>query len=244
MNFFKVFGLTATFALLACSDMSSDSSDFTVTTSSLQPGSQVEKEFLVEPSDFDLKTYLEINPDIKYNQIIQAARQKNQAFMDSMSMTQDSVELKDGTKMSIAAVAKERYNADTAAFIHSDTAFTHKIFLMTGYKEDMWISADSLNREQRAMMVRFNLIQSKEPSIAQDKKFVNKFVYDEKAMELHYVVLGALEGRAYRYCKKGELDKPKSEIPPDTLGQAPRLMDYNAHIFCLNKEDGIVYSIK
>jgi hypothetical protein len=243
MNFFKVFGWTAAFALLACSDMSDDPSNFSVVTSDLQLGSQIEKEMFVAPSDFDLKTYLEINPDVKYNQIIQAVRSKNAAFMDSMSI-KDSITLSDGTQTTVEDVYKERYQADTSAFIHSDTAFTHKIFLMTGYKEDMWVSADSLNREQRGMMVRFNLIQPKTPSIAEDKKFVNEFVFDEEAMELHYVVLGALEGRAYRYCQKGEMDKPKSEIVPDTLGKAPRIMDYNAHVFCLNKEDGIVYSIK
>ena len=244
MKFLASFALTASLAVVACSDMSMDPDDTVIGTSNVDPGAQIETDLFVEPADFDLNTYLEINSDVKYSQIIQAVRSRNQAFLDSMSMTQDSVELEDGSKKPIAAVAKERYNADTSAFIHSDTAFTHKVFLMAGYKEEMWPSADSLNKEQRFMVTLFNLVQSGKPSINEDKKFIEEFVYDEDALRLHYVIFGALEGRAYRYCEAGEMGAPKSEIHPDTLGVRPRIMDYNAHIFCMNKKDGLVYSIK
>ena len=236
--------LIASLVFVACSDMSVDSENIAMAPTNSDPHAQITYDVFSVPADFDLKVYLEINPDIKSNQIIQAVRARNAAFIDSMAMLQDSVTLEDGTVTSIGAYAKTRYKADTAAFVHDDTAFTHKVFLLAGYNEEDWISADSLNKEQRLMICRFNLIQSGEPSIKEDKEFIEKFVYDESLMELHYAVYGGLDGRAYRYCKSTELGTLKSEIVPDTMGVSPRIMDYNAHLFCLNKEDGLVYSIK
>ena len=231
--------------ITACSDMSVDSDDTVVGTSNPDPSAQIVDDMFVLPADFKLDEYVEINPDVKYIQIVQELKKQNAAFLDSMKMTSDSIKQEDGTMVPIATVMKERYAADTSAFIHEDTAFTHKVFLMAGYSEDLWVSADSLNSEQRGFLVRFNKIQSGEPSIKEDKDFVLKFDYDEDLMAPHFLTFGRLEGRPYRYCKgASEIGLLKSEVIPDTLGLRPRIMDYNAHLFCLNKEDGLVYSIK
>lgn len=232
------------FALSACSDYSADANDFAVGTSNPDPSAQISTEMFYQPDDFDLAKYLELNPDIKANQIIRALKDENKSFIDSMSNTADSIAAEDGSMMTVGAYMQKRYALDTAEFIHGNAEFTHKVFLLAGYGEDLWKGVDEIDKEQRSMLVRFNKIQHGKASIKEDMDYVNNFKYDESLLERHYVMFGILEGRPYKYCASSEIGTEKSLIVPDTLGVRPRIMDYAKNRFCKNKEDGLVYSIK
>lgn len=228
--------------MAACSDMSVDPSDQAIKTSN--PVMNVRSEVMfAAPEDFDLETYLTINPDVKYNQIIRAVRTLNKPRLDSMKITSDSVTTAEGETITVGKFATAAYNADIEEFL-SDSAFAHRVFLMAGYGDDLWQAVDSLNSEQKKMMARFNVQQAGAPSVAADKKFIDEFQYDEELLAPHYVTFGILEGRPYRYCAAKEMGVLKSEAPLDTIGKRPFIVDYSANLFCLNKDDGLVYTIK
>ena len=208
------------------------------------------------PDDYDQDTYLKLNPDVKYYQIINMLRtQDNKPRLDSMQ-SQDA---------EIKAEATALYNADNDAFL-ADEALAKKAFLMAGYSESMWAGAEALNKEQKAVILRYNKQQiGGAPNSAADMAYIDNFQYDPELYQMHYAAFGILEGRPYRVCTQADITIPagypqagktvvsmvESNAKPlvtivnlaDTLGARPRMMDYSAYYFCKNEADGRDYPI-
>ena len=244
----------ASLVLGACADYSVDSDDVMVKTSNEGNGVN-DIAYYALPADYDLDTYLKLNPDVKYFQIIDRLRnQDNKPRLDSMASSEAEVK----------AAATERYNADNEAFL-ADEALVKKAFLMAGYPESMWIDAASINSEQKKMVLRYNKQQiGGAPSSADDIAYIDNFQYDPELYEMHYAAFGILDGRAYRNCSKGDITIPagfanagKTVVSKresiakdvativnlaDTLGAKPRIMDYSSYYFCKN-DDGLIYPI-
>jgi hypothetical protein len=242
----------ATLIMGACADYSVDSDDTMVKTSNPGNGTR-DVAYYVLPEDYDLDTYLTLNPDVKYYQIINKLRnQDNKPRLDSMNGE---------TKTDATAL----YNADNEAFL-ADEALAKKAFLMAGYPESMWAGSEALDKEQKAVILRYNKQQiGGAPSSADDKAYIDNFQYDPELYQMHYAAFGILEGRAYRICKAADITIPKgysqsgktvvskeeSDAKPlvtivnlaDTLGARPRMMDYSAYYFCKNEADGRTYPI-
>lgn len=254
MNKKVKFALIGTALVLgACADYSVDSGDMAVKTSNAGNGVH-DVTFYKMPSDFDLDTYLALNPDVKYFQIIDRLRnQDNKPRLDSMANNDTKAE------------ATALYNADNEAFL-ADEALAKKAFLMAGYPEAMWAGAAELNKEQKAIVLRFNKQQiGGAPSAAEDVAYLDSFVYDPDLYEMHYAAFGILDGRAYRACaaaditipagnpqagktvvsKAASIEKQVATIVnlADTLGAKPRIMDYSSYYFCQNAADGQIYPI-
>ena len=254
MNKKVKFALIGTALVLgACADYSVDSGDMVVKTSNPGNGTR-DVAYYQLPSDFDLDIYLTLNPDVKYYQIINRLRiQDNKPRLDSM---QDAATKADATAL---------YNADNEAFL-ADEALAKKAFLMSGYPEAMWAGSAELNKEQKAMVIRFNKQQiGGAPNSAEDLAYLNNFQYDPDLYEKHYSAFGILEGRAYRACAAADITIPAGNAQAgktvvskdassdatlakivnlaDTLGARPRIMDYSAYYFCQNAADGLVYPI-
>ena len=254
MNKKVKFALIGTALVLgACADYSVDSGDMAVKTSNAGNGVH-DVTFYKMPSDFDLDTYLSLNPDVKYFQIIDRLRnQDNKPRLDSMANNDTKAE------------ATALYNADNEAFL-ADEALVKKAFLMAGYPEAMWAGAAELNKEQKAIVLRFNKQQiGGAPSAAEDVAYLDNFVYDPDLYEMHYAAFGILDGRAYRACaaaditipagnpqagktvvsKAASIEKQVATIVnlADTLGAKPRIMDYSSYYFCQNAADGQIYPI-
>lgn len=254
MNKKVKFALIGTALVLgACADYSVDSDDMAVKTSNAGNGVH-DVTFYKMPSDFDLDTYLSLNPDVKYFQIIDRLRnQDNKPRLDSMANNDTKAE------------ATALYNADNEAFL-ADEALVKKAFLMAGYPEAMWAGAAELNKEQKAIVLRFNKQQiGGAPSAAEDVAYLDNFVYDPDLYEMHYAAFGILDGRAYRACaaaditipagnpqagktvvsKAASIEKQVATIVnlADTLGAKPRIMDYSSYYFCQNAADGQIYPI-
>ena len=254
MNKKVKFALIGTALVLgACADYSVDSDDMAVKTSNAGNGVH-DVTFYKMPSDFDLDTYLSLNPDVKYFQIIDRLRnQDNKPRLDSMANNDTKAE------------ATALYNADNEAFL-ADEALVKKAFLMAGYPESMWEGAAELNKEQKAIVLRFNKQQiGGAPSAAEDVAYLDNFVYDPDLYEMHYAAFGILDGRAYRACaaaditipagnpqagktvvsKAASIEKQVATIVnlADTLGAKPRIMDYSSYYFCQNAADGQIYPI-
>lgn len=254
MNKKVKFALIGTALLLgACADYSVDSDDMAVKTSNAGNGVH-DVTFYQMPSDFDLDTYLALNPDVKYFQIIDRLRnQDNKPRLDSM--------LNNETKADASAL----FTADNDAFL-ADEALVKQVFLMAGYPESMWEGAAALNKEQKAIVLRFNKQQiGGAPNTAEDMDYLKNFQYDPDLYEMHYAAFGILDGRAYRACKSADITIPAgnslagktvvskdASIDPtvasivnlaDTLGAKPRIMDYSSYYFCKNDADGLVYPI-
>jgi hypothetical protein len=254
MNKKVKFALIGTALVLgACADYSVDSGDMAVKTSNAGNGVH-DVTFYKMPSDFDLDTYLALNPDVKYFQIIDRLRnQDNKPRLDSMANNDTKAE------------ATALYNADNEAFL-ADEALAKKAFLMAGYPEAMWAGAAELNKEQKAIVLRFNKQQiGGAPSAAEDVAYLDNFVYDPDLYEMHYAAFGILDGRAYRACaavditipagnpqagktvvsKAASIEKQVATIVnlADTLGAKPRIMDYSSYYFCQNAADGQIYPI-
>ncbi len=254
MNTKVKFALIGTALVLgACADYSVDSDDMVVKTSNVGNGVH-DIAYYAMPSDYDLETYIALNPDVKYFQIVDRLRnQDNKPRLDAM---QDST-----TK----AEATECYNADNDAFLANET-LAKMAFLMAGYPESMWKGTDSLNREQKALLVRYNKQQIDcKPNDAEDKAYIDNFQYDPDLYQMHYAAFGVLDGRPYRMCavaditipagnpqagktvvsKPESIEKAIADIVnlADTLGAKPRIMDYSAYYFCKNEADGLVYPI-
>lgn len=237
----------------ACADYSVDSDDMMVKTSNAGNGTR-DIAYYALPEDYDLDTYLKLNPDVKYYQIINKLRnQDNKPRLDSM---QDAATKTDATAL---------YTADNDAFL-ADEALAKKAFLMAGYSESMWSGSEALDKEQKAVILRFNKQQiGGAPNSADDKAYIDNFQYDPELYEMHYAAFGILEGRAYRKCDKNDItipagyanagktvvSKEESDAKPlvtivnlaDTLGARPRMMDYSAYYFCKNEADGLTYPI-
>ena len=253
MNAKVKFALVGTALLFgACADYSVDSEDMMVKTSFPGNGTR-DIAYYALPEDYDLDTYLKLNPDVKYYQIINKLRdQDNKPRLDSMNGE---------TKTDATAL----YNADNEAFL-ADEALAKKAFLMAGYPESMWPGSDALGKEQKDVILRFNKQQiGGAPSSAEDKAYIDNFQYDPELYQMHYAAFGILEGRAYRVCKAADITIPKgypqsgktvvskeeSIVKPlvtivnlaDTLGARPRMMDYSAYYFCKNEADGRTYPI-
>ena len=253
MNKKVKFALIGTALVLgACADYSVDSDDMAVKTSNAGNGVH-DVTFYKMPSDFDLDTYLSLNPDVKYFQIIDRLRnQDNKPRLDSMANNDTKAE------------ATALYNADNEAFL-ADEALVKKAFLMAGYPESMWEGAAELNKEQKSIVLRFNKQQiGGAPSAAEDVAYLDNFVYDPDLYEMHYAAFGILDGRAYRACaaaditipagpqagktvvsKAASIEKQVATIVnlADTLGAKPRIMDYSSYYFCQNAADGQIYPI-
>lgn len=221
-------------AFMSCSDISSNSSDFVVATTN------TDLAIYSAPGDFDLETYLVLNPDVKYNQIIMDL--KNNSFynperLDSMVTTKNDA--------ATVAAAKASFEADNLAFLKTDPSFTKRIFKMAGYSESSWLHVDSLNSEQKKMILRFNKQQNGAPSFQEDTTYLFTFKYDNELLENHYTMFGLLNGRPYRYCNgASELVLPKSQVVPDTLGKRPFILDYSANLFCYDSTTSTIYAIK
>lgn len=237
----------------ACADYSVDSDDMMVKTSNPGNGTR-DIAYYALPEDYDLDTYLKLNPDVKYYQIINKLRtQDNKPRLDSMQNAETKVE------------ATALYTADNDAFL-ADEALAKKAFLMAGYSESMWPGSEALDKEQKAVILRFNKQQiGGAPNSADDKAYIDNFQYDPELYEMHYAAFGILEGRAYRKCEKNDItipagyanagktvvSKEESDAKPlvtivnlaDTLGARPRMMDYSAYYFCKNEADGQTYPI-
>ncbi len=254
MNKKVKFALVGTALVLgACADYSVDSGDMAVKTSNAGNGVH-DVTFYKMPSDFDLDTYLALNPDVKYFQIIDRLRnQDNKPRLDSMANNDTKAE------------ATALYNADNEAFL-ADEALAKKAFLMAGYPEVMWAGAAELNKEQKAIVLRFNKQQiGGAPSAAEDIAYLDNFEYNPDLYEMHYAAFGILDGRAYRACaaaditipagnpqagktvvsKAASIEKQVATIVnlADTLGAKPRIMDYSSYYFCQNAADGQIYPI-
>ena len=254
MNKKVKFALIGTALVLgACADYSVDSGDMAVKTSNAGNGVH-DIAYYKMPSDFDIDTYLALNPDVKYFQIIDRLRnQDNKPRLDSMANNDTKAE------------ATALYNADNEAFL-ADEALVKKAFLMAGYPEAMWAGAAELNKGQKAIVLRFNKQQiGGAPSAAEDVAYLDNFVYDPGLYEMHYAAFGILDGRAYRACaaaditipagnpqagktvvsKAASIEKQVATIVnlADTLGAKPRIMDYSAYYFCQNAADGQIYPI-
>lgn len=230
--------------LVACSDMALD-----------------ENEAIGMPSDFDLQEYVKINPDVKYQQIRKDLMDHgfyNQARLDTIKrsfMTVDSelVIVDDGAMPPAGAKparaardsAQARVDADNAEFL-KDTALAHKVFsVYVGFADSLWKGVDSLNADEKKAMFEFNKQQVGAPNVKEDKDFLEKFSFDEDLMFQHYLLLGALEGRAYRYCTKDDkMTTPFGKVKPDTLGSSPIMLDYSAGRFCYDSKKEQKYLIQ
>lgn len=230
--------------LAACSDMAVE-----------------EGEAVGMPSDFDLEEYIKINPDVKYQQVRKDLMDHgfyNQARLDTAKrafITPDSVVVivlegttpPTGSKLAkeARALAQANINADNDAFL-KDSALVHKVFsTYVGFADSLWKGVDSLNSDEKTAIFEFNKQQTGEPSVKEDKEFLEKFVYDEDLMTQHYLLLGLLEGRAYRYCTQNDKKStPISKFVPDTLGKAPIMLDYSAGRFCYDSKSDRKYLIQ
>lgn len=230
-------------SFLACSDMAVDSADA-----------------VGLPSDFTIASYQELNPDVLYAQIRRDLSKRNQVRLDSTNklyhnaetgelvITSDSPPTgfsNDSTAKAIRAKAKANYDADNAAFL-ADEKFVKEIFIRyLGIDSSLWLGLDSLNSEQKSLLYTFNLQQQGKPNLEADKQYLENFQFDEDLIKKHYLLLGLLEGRPYRYCDGLSTGNPISKVVPDTIkNQLPYMPDYSAHRFCLNENEGLVYVIK
>ena len=237
----------------ACADYSVDSEDVMIKTSNAGNGVH-DIAYYAIPEDYDLDTYLALNPDVKYFQIIDRLRNvDNKPRLDSMK--------NNDTKADATAL----YDADNDAFM-ADEALVKQAFLMSGYPESMWQDAASLNKEQKLIVLRFNKQQiGGAPNTAEDMDYLKNFQYDQELYEMHYAAFGVLDGRAYRACKTADITIPAgnsqagktvvskgASIDPvlakivnlaDTLGAKPFIRDYSSYYFCKNDADGLVYPI-
>ncbi len=221
-------------AFMSCSDIPTNSSDFVVTTTN------IDLAVYSAPSDFDLETYLKLNPDVKYNQIIMDLKNNsfyNPARLDSMVATKNDA--------ATVAAAKASFEADNLAFLNTDPSFTKQIFIMAGYSDSTWLGVDQLNSEQKKMILRFNRQQNGAPSFQEDSTYILTFKYENELLENHYTMFGLLNGRPYRYCNAAsELVLPKSQVVPDTLGKRPFILDYSANVFCFDSTTSSIFAIK
>lgn len=255
MNTKVKFALVGTALLFgACADYSVDSDDMMVKTSNAGNGEH-DIAYYAMPEDYDLDTYLKLNPDVKSFQIVDRLRnQDNKPRLDSMASADAEVK----------AAATERYNADNDAFL-ADESLMKKAFLLAGYQESMWPGLEELNKEQKAVLLRYNKQQiGGAPNSADDKAYIDNFQYDVELYDMHYAAFGVLDGRAYRNCTKNDITIPAGyanagktvvskqesiakEVASivnlaDTLGAKPRIMDYSSYYFCKN-DDGLIYPI-
>jgi len=200
------------------------------------------------PADFDVAVYSTLNPDIAYNQILVDLQNNgyyNQPRFDSMTATM--LNPATGNQMADTATqhaAKASYAADNNVFI-SDSAFAHKVFLMAGYTDSMWKGVDSLNSEQKKYIDRFNKQQVGVPSLSDDMAYIDNFVFDSTLIEQHYLLLGSINGRAYRYCDGVEVgDEKNQDLHAVRVGGAAKIWDYSAFSFCYDSSSGKIYAIK
>ena len=236
--------LSLALGLVACSDMGIDETEATGL-----------------PDDYSLEKYLELNPDIKYQQARKDLKDHgfyNQARLDTIKKAfitpeGEIVIVAEGTMpptgakiaKDARAAAQANMNADNEAFL-ADSAFAHKVFsTYVGFADSLWKGVDSLDSDEKAAMFEFNKQQTGKPNLKEDKAFLEKFPYDESLMEQHYLLLGSLEGRAYRYCTKSDKKStPFSKVVPDTLGSAPAMLVYSAWRFCYDSKTNQKYVVK
>ena len=218
-----------------------------------------ENEAVGMPADFSLDEYIKINPDVKYQQIhkdLVDHSYYNKARLDTVQkavMMPDSTIVVDyesfpaGAKLARDArkAAQANVDADNEEFL-KDTALVHKVFsVYIGFADSTWPGVDSLDSDQKAAIFGFNKQQTGAPNVKEDKEYLEKFEFDEDLMFNHYLLLGTLEGRAYRYCKKGESKStPIDKFVPDTLGSAPIMLDYSAGRFCYDSTSAQKYLIQ
>lgn len=225
--------------LTACSDMAVD-----------------ENEAIGMPSDFSVSEYVKINPDVKYQQIRKDLMDNffyNKARQDS---SKSAWLLEDGSVVisetmpaggsfanDVRKAAKDAIEADNEAFL-ADTALAHEVFSKyIGFDDSLWV--EELDPDVKTAICEFNKQQTGAPDVKEDKAFLKNFSFNEDLMANHYLMLGTLEGRAYRYCTKSDnLSTTFAEVVPDTLGSAPFMLDYSANRFCYDSTSAQKYIIQ
>ena len=231
--------------MVACSDMGVD-----------------KDEAIGLPSDYSLEEYLAINPDIKYQQVkrdLEVNQFYNPDRFDSASNSyyvyegDDSVFVIAPAKpensefaRDARAKANEDINADNKEFL-KDSALVKEVFVTyLGFPDSLWKGLDSLDKDMRTIVCLFNKQQKGPPNSKEDRAYLENFKYNERLLEMHYLVLGAMEGRAYRYCtNQDSRSKKMSAAVPDTIvDNSATMLDYRNYRFCFDSKKNEKYLIQ
>jgi len=214
------------------------------------------------PSDYSLEEYLAINPDIKYQQVKKDLADNQFYNVDRFDSANNSYMVAEGDdsvfviaparpdNSNFAKEARAKANAsildDNENFL-SDTALVKEVFLTyLGFADSLWKGADSLDKDMRSALCLFNKQQKGAPNSAEDRAFLENFKYNERLLEKHYLFLGAMEGRAYRYCNQSDSRSLKMESAvPDTISaNSSTMLDYRSFRFCYDSTSAQKYLIQ
>ena len=232
-------------AVVACSDMGVD-----------------ESEAFGFPSDYSLAEYLTINPDIKYQQVKKDLADNQYYNVDRFDSANNSYMVAEGDdsvfviaparpeNSNFAKEARAKASADIQAdnknFL-SDTALVKEVFLVyLGLADSLWKGADSLDKDMRNALCQFNKQQKGAPNSAEDRAFLENFKYNETLFEKHYLLLGSMEGRAYRFCTASDSRSAGiASVVPDTItDNSATMLDYRAFRFCYDSTSAQKYLIQ
>lgn len=173
------------------------------------------------PSDFQLSEYSAINPDIAVVQL------------------RDTV-----AAINLASGDTAKVESDIIAFFDSEvsvkTLFTDYALL----NEALWPGFEALrdsvlNIDLRNLVLEYHVFGN---TATQDLAFLQSAgIVDSSLIAWQYLLYGAKEGRAYRYCLSGEAKTLQST---DQAVAIRSLYDYSANSYCLNESDDQIYLIE
>lgn len=173
------------------------------------------------PSDFKRSEYSAINPDIAVVQL------------------RDTV-----AAINLASGDTAKVESDIIAFFDSETSVKT---LFTDYallNEALWPGFEALrdsvlNIDLRNLVLEYHVFGN---TATQDLAFLQSAgIVDSSLIAWQYLLYGAKEGRAYRYCLSGEAKTLQST---DQAVAIRSLYDYSANSYCLNESDDQIYLIE
>lgn len=175
------------------------------------------------PSDFSAKEYAELNWELVTVQMRDAVAEKNS---EKGKTLQDIDEKETNTFFDKEASVKEIFTK-YAGF--ADT-------IWPGFEE---LKTSKIYSDFRDPLFEYHAFGN---TASKDLDFLKSFEVNYDVLKMQYVMIGRIEGRAYRYCKDGEAKQ--LQVADESQAVAVRSKwDFSANTYCKNKKDGQIYLI-
>jgi hypothetical protein len=180
------------------------------------------------PTDFVISEYSEINPDIANAQRKTSVASANTAKSCKISsLFSDTSET---AKFLADSVALKSIFTDYASF--SATYWPGYELFATNL-----LYADFI----KVLFMNFHICGN---SAGDDVAYLSSVSIDSTLISMEYLLIGATEGRAYRYCLEGEAKVLQDPSQGVVINEAKDEYDYSDSYYCLNEADQQKYLIE
>jgi len=173
------------------------------------------------PEDFNYAEFAELNPDIALTQTLDSIKTLNAAWRQGKIDGGETLSNINAAKISDDAKFLASEIADSIAINHLQWSDS----LVTVMRKE------AASGSRKGYLSQFNIVEKDD-----ELEFIKNYPIDSAAFVKTYLLYGKKDGRAYRACKAGEMQTPKT---PSLATNG----NYSAYDFCADTASGKPYPV-